>query len=92
MTASAAYPEHEKLEKVSAEFNPQALFLDWLEEQGLVIAYRAATPGGGVELRRFGKRKEQLLFDYHGIDVDKWEAEKHQMLQQLQEPNGEAGR
>lgn len=60
------YPEHDKLKAVQADSQVQGEFLEWLmSEKGIYL-------GQGIE---------EILAEYHAIDLNKIEAEKLDILQ-----------
>lgn len=78
------YPEHDKLSEVKDQTQAIGEFLDWAAEQG-------------IQLCRFDDRTDHLypagsfmplLAEWAGIDMDKIEAEKQQMLAELRKANG----
>lgn len=77
------YPEHEKLTKVKDESQSIGEFLEWLNPQGFAIAQW----NGHTEQWDCGTRHEWLLAKYFGIDTDKLEQEKRQMLAEIRASN-----
>lgn len=80
------YPEHEKVAKVKDQSQAIGAFLD------------AGGLGEGIVLARWEGRQgdyldpvhlniEKVLAKYFGIDLDKLEAEKIQMLEELRKSN-----
>jgi hypothetical protein len=75
------YPEHEKLSKVRDKSQAIGEFIDWLKSQGVELSvwiddehqipYLAST--------------EKILANYFCIDLDRLEAEKRQMLDEIRE-------
>lgn len=75
-------PECEKLRQVSDKSNAQGAFLDWLlGEKGFTLA-RYADSGG---LYPVSRNMEELLAEYHGIDLAKVEKERRALLEYLRE-------
>lgn len=90
------YPEHEKLAKVKDESQAIGEFLEncgytlceimydapWNGPGGLT---REPTRDGGGAFYAVSKGTNRILADYYGIDLDRLEAEKRQMLDKLRE-------
>lgn len=68
MNAVSEYPEHEAMKKVAEESQAQGELLDWAEGEDLITLC--------APIRK-------ILAKYHGIDLDRIEAEKRQMLAEL---------
>lgn len=64
------YPEHDKLSAVKSETQAQGEFLQWVCDEE------------GIYLRR---SINELLAEYHEIDLDKIETEKRAMLAKIRE-------
>jgi hypothetical protein len=75
-----AYPEHEKLAAISDKSQEIGAFLEWLQEQGWLLALYH-----GDHLRPVHKPITSLLASYFEIDEDALEREKRQMLDALRE-------
>lgn len=81
--AEALYPEHLKLKAIAHLSQAQGEFVDWLQEQGIMLA-------------RYGDKSDvlwpdltpipTLLAKYHGIDQRELEAEKRAMLEECRKP------
>ena len=74
------YPEHMKLRAISDESQAIYNFLEWCEEQGVVLAERL---GENENLFRTGRSIRDLLAAHFEIDQDKIEAEKCAMLESI---------
>ena len=84
------YPEHDKLTKVSAESQTIGEFLEWLEDTEKVHLARyeelEGFLGGPREmLTPYHYDISELMAKFFGIDLDKIEAEKRQMLDAIRE-------
>lgn len=84
------YPEHEKLKLVQEHSNIIGQFLDWLSyERG----YKICECCEGADARNddsyypVNSTTEKILADYYGINLDKLENEKRQMLDLLRKQN-----
>ena len=71
-------PEHEKLAALGNRNQELGEFIEWLNEQGLTICALS-----GNEYYRARLRTEQLLALYFGINLNKLEKEKQQLLESL---------
>lgn len=78
MSDEPVRPEHAKLYDVRFESAVQGEFVEWALGKG----YLAWGDQGSSDL-------EQLLAEYHDIDLVKLEAEKREFLRQYREANGE---
>ena len=74
------YPEHMKLRAISDESQAIYNFLEWCEEQGVVLSERL---GENENLFRTGRSIRDLLAAHFEIDQDKIEAEKCAMLESI---------
>ena len=73
------YPEHEKLKVVSDESQAVGEFVDWLgNERGIFLAEQK-----GFEFFPMSVSIQSLLSEFFEIDMNKIEAEKRQMLDEL---------
>lgn len=84
------YPEHEKLQNVKEESQFVGSFLDWAQSQGYFLAMRMDNEDddGPAEMTvKVPKRIEELLAEYHDIDLKKLEEEKRHMLDQIRNQN-----
>jgi hypothetical protein len=85
VTHVSDFPEHEKLQAVADESQAVGEFLDiGLAQQGLVLA--EYHEGSGL-LYPSHRTVEDVLASYFGIDRDRLEAEKRQMLEMLRDAN-----
>lgn len=80
-----SYPEHDKLTAVAAETQAAGEFIDWLTEQGYVLAKHNGT---GDYLYEAPRSLTALLADWKEIDQDKLEAEKRRMLEVIRHQPG----
>lgn len=78
------YPECEKLSKVSEVSQQQGAFLDWLTRQGYVLARWGKNRWDEDRLIPARERTQELLAQYHGIDMAKVDQERRQILAALQ--------
>jgi len=76
------YPEHDKLAAVSEESQAQGELLDWLSDQGVHLMLWDTREEAFLH---WSKPINQILAEYHGIDLGKVEAEKRAMLKTLRE-------
>lgn len=74
------YPEHTKLRAVRSETQTAGAFLEWLGEQGYIIAY---YPLGSHQLTPTGMRTDDLLAGWQDIDQNAIERENRAMLADL---------
>ena len=75
----AQYPEHEKLKALEGKNDVIGAFIEWMQdEKGWTIT--ETWPEGYYPVRR---SIPDIIADYFGIDRDKLEAEKSQMLEEL---------
>lgn len=82
------YPEHAKMEKVDTESHAIGQFIEWLHGQGIYFAkYDDDSEDFVPEYRSI----EKWLADYFEIDLNKVEAEKRQMLDEIREYQKRAG-
>lgn len=84
---SLLYPEHAKLKAIADLSQSQGEFVDWLQEQGIVLAQYDDKSG------MFWPDHtpiQKLLAEYHGIDWRKLEAEKRAMLEECRKANTQA--
>lgn len=91
------YPEHEKLKAVKEQSQTCGNFLEWLQEQGILLAqyhvhtdrcFRAGCDVSSGELYPVSASITKLLAQYFEIDEDTLEQEKRQMLEELQPSGG----
>ena len=78
------YPEHEKLKALNGDNQVVGSFLDWLADEGLVIA-EWSDVGDDDCLYRSLRTNESLLAGFFDIDPVKLEQEKQHMLDSLRE-------
>ncbi len=79
------YPECEKLKAVVQESQIIGEFLEGMGEKGYVLGKRDTEWPYG--LTSINIPTEKLLAEYFGIDLNKVESEKRQMLDQMRELN-----
>lgn len=93
------FPEHEKMHAVKSRSQSIGEFLEWLRsEKGYVICERLRTSDGDEEEEDDDADYElvpanlgitKLLAEFFKIDLEKIEAEKRQMLDQLRAANSQ---
>jgi hypothetical protein len=78
------YPEHDKLDRIKVLSQAQAEFIEWLEEEKDIslCTWDDDDEGSGFRIRS-RTPIQQLLAEYHHIDLKKLELEKRQMLEEL---------
>src|SRR5512135_3496653 len=92
------FPEHDKLHAVKDRSQSIGEFLEWLQsEKGYVVCERLRTNGdededededdADYELVPANLGVTRLLAEFFKIDLEKLEAEKRQMLDQLRAAN-----
>lgn len=83
------YPEHEKLDKIKDVSQSQGLFLEWLlSVKGYTLCtLEEENHEGFADYLPVWRSIEDLLSEMHGIDLDKLEAEKRQMLDEIRKEN-----
>jgi hypothetical protein len=79
------YPECEKLAKVSETSQKIGEFLEWLNEQGFTIC-RLGEDNSDLFYPDYTSINQRLA-DFFGIDLNKVEAERRQMLETLRSQN-----
>lgn len=88
--SKVATPELDKMLKVQDENRIVVSFLEWLGEQEIVLA-RWFNPECDYcnedRLLSMTETKEQLLARYYSIDLNKAEAERQALLDDLREQN-----
>lgn len=77
------YPEHDKLSEVKTQTQAIGEFLDWASDSGVQLC-RLEDNDHFYPVGSF----MPLLAEWAGIDMDKIEAEKRQMLDELRKANG----
>ena len=77
------YPEHDKLREVAEQTQAIGEFIEWLEGKGIFLA--RYVDGSNFPRHVHGFR--DLLAEWAGIDENKLEAEKRQMLASLRTAN-----
>lgn len=78
---STEYPEHEKLKQIQRESQTIGEFIEWLESNGMVVC--EWTDGNCDNWMRTTLSTNRLLAKFFDIDLDKLEAEKRQMLDEM---------
>lgn len=83
------YPEHEKLAKVSTLSNQLGEFIDWMEGEGWLFAewVESEYRGGDAQLTPVHKTINEWLALFYGVDLQKIEDEKEQMLEEIRALN-----
>lgn len=82
------YPEHEKLQGVKDQSQFLGSFLEWASGKGYFLAERVPDedyPEDREVCVRVRKSINQLLAEYHDIDLGKLDAEKRKMLEAYRE-------
>lgn len=80
----SAYPEHQKLKAISDKSQCVADFWDYMEQQGIVFAERGEN---SQFLYHTMKNKRDFIAEFFDIDMNKIEAEKRAMIEDLQKIN-----
>lgn len=78
------YPEHDKLSAVKDETQAAGEFIEWLESKGIFLAKYQEESNFP---RPVHTSLLDLLAEWRGIDRNKIEAEKRQMLAAIREAN-----
>ncbi len=79
------FPEHEKLKKAEIECRAIGGFLDWMDEQDIVIAEYGDDKHNNGNLYLLYTPKATMIARFIGIDEGKLEAEKRAMLESFRE-------
>lgn len=97
-TTETTYPEHDKLTALGERRQEVQEFLDWMldekqwELQEYVSTYdptnQFSDENDGTYMR-IGLSRAQVMADFFGIDLDKIDAEKQQMLDEIRAANAE---
>lgn len=74
------YPEHDKLSLVADQTQAIGEFMEWLEGRGVFLAHYV---DGRNFPHEYNVGIRTLLAEWAGIDQDRLEAEKRQMLDSL---------
>lgn len=82
------YPEHEKLSAVSKESQAQGEFLEWLRNEKKIHFYVWVPRDDllfddGQMVPALGLRTEELLAEFHEINLEVIEDEKLAMLEEM---------
>lgn len=86
MAKKIDFPEHDKLALISSESQSIGQFLDWLtNEKGCVIC--ESTNNSDYPYSPTWKPIQSLLAEYFGIDQNKIEEEKLEMLELCRKGN-----
>jgi molybdopterin converting factor small subunit len=80
----SGYPQCSKLSDHDAERTAIMQFLEWLEEEKIVLARWNREID---DLDYLGRSKDALVMEYFGVDVDELERERRAILQKLREDN-----
>lgn len=85
------YPEHEKLEKVKEETQAIGQFLEWLNSKKKIILGSYFKDADNLntdlqEMRMIYVQHEKLIAEFYGIDLDKLEQEKRDILKSIRQP------
>jgi len=83
--------ECEKLNKRSEEWNHIYPFLEWLQEQRIVLARYEPDKFSSIypNLQPIRKSIDDLLYEYFEIDTLKLEEERRELLQKLRKEASE---
>ncbi len=81
------FPEHVKQAKVLDQSQAIGEFLEWLDESGVVLCH-IDTDKAFDEFTPIRTPRIKLLARYFEIDLEKIEAEKRQMLDELRGERG----
>ena len=79
----SAYPEHDKLKAVSEDSEKLGEFLEWLGEQGYVLARWQKVPECDERLWPCRETIEQILAKRFDIDLKVLEKEKRQIIEEF---------
>jgi hypothetical protein len=88
-TETRELPEHERLHKIADKSQEIGTFLNWLDEQGIYLSrehrHTDACWSNECRLRdgqltRYYEPIQKLLARFYGIDLDKLEREKREIL------------
>ena len=88
--SNESYPMCQKLSMVRNDKAIIQCFLEWLEEQDLVICSATGDPHDGGTFEPAGKSQDKLLMDYFGIDEKKLEEERQKILKEQRKLNEKA--
>lgn len=80
----SGYPEHDKLTAVKDQTQAIGEFMDWLADDGVFLARYQEDSKYAWPIHR---PITDLLAEWAGIDQNKIEAEKRQMLEQIRAAN-----
>ncbi|MEO6157147.1 MAG: hypothetical protein ABIQ39_05905 [Ilumatobacteraceae bacterium] len=80
------YLEHDRMAARREEIDTVTAFLEWLDENGYVVAVREDDDTGDLYRARGGI--EQRLSEYFNIDTQKLAEEKDAMLHAIRNANG----
>lgn len=78
------YPEYDKLAKISDQTQAIGEFMDWLADDGVFLARHEENSKYAWPIHR---PITDLLAEWAGIDQNKIEAEKRQMLEAIRQSN-----
>lgn len=78
------YPEHEKLSSRKEEHENISEFMEWLEARGFRICEVDKTRPALYYTTYLEKHPVKILSEYFEVDPKKLDAEKQQMLDELQ--------
>lgn len=86
----AEYPEHVKLKNLDGANETIGDFLEWLDENGMVVCQRTDNNVHNLYWP-VAKSVEQLIAEFFGLDRKKLEDEKRAMLDEIRRANGLVG-
>lgn len=78
-TQTPEYPEHEKLAALDGANNTVGRFLEWLEEEGIVLCKWHDDD----KIHPHYETKEDMIARHFDIDPNKLESEKQAMLDSI---------
>lgn len=88
MEVEMTYPEHEKQAKIIDKSQAIGEFLDWLQnEEGITLAHYDDSYYQGHVLTPVHRSIQGWLARYFGIDLNRLEDEKREMLRLQREHN-----
>jgi len=75
--------ECEKLSNRTSEWNAIYPFMEWLQEQGVILCRYFKDEGGNEYLQPIGESLQDLLYKYFNVDPAKLEMERREILANL---------
>lgn len=80
------YPEHEKMCAIMEQSQTIGEFLDWLLGEKDIVLSQYLNPNS-ERLTPINPNTQDLLAEFFGIDLNKIEMEKREMLKTMREAN-----